>query len=59
MAQVRRDRPRAKTLEERADEAAAVQRRLKEEAAQRRRAAAADNRGSDRQAPAHGRRQTP
>ena len=40
MAQVRKDRPRAKSPADRADEAAAVQRRLKEEAAQRRQAAA-------------------
>jgi hypothetical protein len=56
-------RPRAKTMTERADEAAGVQRRLKEEAAQRREAAAA-GKGSQTSGrggglSAHGRRRTP
>jgi hypothetical protein len=52
-------RPRAKSLTERADEAAGVQRRLKEEAAQRRQAAAARQDNSGRAGSAHGRRRTP
>ena len=55
-------RPRAKTMTERADEAAGVQRRLKEEAAQRRAAAASkgpQSSGRGGGLSAHWRRRTP
>jgi hypothetical protein len=60
---LRRDRPKAKTPAERAEEAAAVQRRLKREAADRREAAAKQRPHDSGSRPgrgrASGRRRTP